>query len=80
MSTHRQEYAALVREIKTTAVVSVPARLAKADVMPVQVAALWDTGAMHSVISDKVIEALRLEPYDQIDAYGVNAGIRRRCF
>jgi len=80
MSTHCQDYAAIVREIKTSAVVSVPVRLAKANVTPVQVNALWDTGAMHSVISDKIIEALKLEPYDQIDAYGVNGWYKTPVF
>jgi predicted aspartyl protease len=38
----------------------------------ISVRALWDTGAMGSVITPKILKALNLTPFNRILVYGVN--------
>ena len=80
MSAYSRDFGGIVRELKTPAVVSLPVGIDIPDVTPVQVVALWDTGATYTVIGDKVIEALKLKPFDHMDAYGVSGQYKTPVF
>ena len=72
MSTYTARFGKVVRELKSTAIVSVNERYGDTKAPPAQVTALWDTGAWSSVITQKVVTALGLSPVDHVRACGVN--------
>ena len=72
MSTYSARFGKVVRELKSTAVVSVNERFGDTKAPPAQVTALWDTGAYSSAISEKVVDALGLKPIASIRACGVS--------
>ena len=69
MFAHTERFPAKVDALRTSAVVS---RFRDATMQPVCAVALWDTGASHSVIGDKIVDALQLEPFNYREVYGVN--------
>ena len=72
MSTYTARFGKVVRELKSTAVVSVNDRYGDTKAPPAQVTALWDTGAYSSAISEKVVDALGLKPVASVRACGVS--------
>ena len=69
MFAHTERFPAKVDALRTSAVVS---RFRDATMQPARAIALWDTGASHSVIGDKIVDALQLEPFNYREVYGVN--------
>ena len=72
MSTYAARFGKVVRELKSTAVVSVNDRYGDTKAPPALVTALWDTGAYSSAISEKVVDALGLKPIASVRACGVS--------
>lgn len=72
MSTYSIRFGSVVRELKTTAIVSVNEHYGDTKAPPAQVTALWDTGAYSSAISEKVVDALGLKPIASVRACGVS--------
>ena len=72
MGTYSARFGKVVRELKSTAVVSVNERFGDTKAPPAQVTALWDTGAYSSAISEKVVDALGLRPIASVRACGVS--------
>ncbi|NIM12677.1 MAG: hypothetical protein GTO45_11230 [Candidatus Aminicenantes bacterium] len=70
----RISYNRIVREIKTDAVIIPPAALLNYS-KPVEVnaAAIWDTGATRTAITNKIVRLLDLKPIGKAIVFGVNS-------
>lgn len=70
----RISYDHIVRELITDAAIKFPSALSEGnDSLRLDVKAVWDTGATHTVITHKIATQLGLKPTGKAIAYGVNS-------